>query len=471
MVDRLLGGTRGGELALPFRVHGKAVPGPRGPRRLEVDHLGGHVGERLFHRGFLADPGPPAQLGQRGSALGAAQILLHQPDLRARYVDLRSSLEFQHQVLLHLLVLFQELHAAVAGNPVGDVDHQVAFAQLDEAVDHLVQPAMGRAAQVRAMEHRIAAHQHDPVRHDAEPVAQMPQGIVEHPLLGQARGGEDVGQAPHLSLGLADYEHLLPGPHRVQLLADLADVAAETLHRLDAQPASGLQRAGGHRRGRHRGKPQHLLHHALKAVYVLRPLQAFQITRPSSARSAGSTSRNQLAGGRKSDRWPRCAAARVEHRDFHRLQLGQASLTGDLETRDRLHLVAKQLHADRVEPVGGENVEDPAPHRELARQLHGRRVVEPVLRQPTGQLGKLDLVAHPQRPRLPSHRLRLRRRLQEGLDTGDEHKGGGTTFRRLPAVAGQRTAMARGRGLAPSGQLLHTPVPGRQTPRPEGAGR
>ena len=54
-----------------------------------------------------------------------------------------------------------------------------------------------------------------------------------------------------------------PAPGCVQFVADLADVAAEPLDRLDLQPAGRLQRAGRHGRRGDRGKPQHLLQHGV----------------------------------------------------------------------------------------------------------------------------------------------------------------------------------------------------------------
>ena len=66
-------------------------------------------------------------------------------------------MELQHQVLFNLLLFFQQLQSAVAGDAVGQVHHQVAPAQLEKAVNHLAQPATCRTPQVRTPEQLAAA--------------------------------------------------------------------------------------------------------------------------------------------------------------------------------------------------------------------------------------------------------------------------------------------------------------------------
>ena len=77
----------------------------------------------------------PPNLESSGSVLAAADVFLHQIDLRRRHKHARAFAEFQDQMLLGVAVLVQNLHAAVASDPVADVHDEVAFIQVEEAVD------------------------------------------------------------------------------------------------------------------------------------------------------------------------------------------------------------------------------------------------------------------------------------------------------------------------------------------------
>ena len=89
------------------------------------------------------------------------------------------------------------------------------------------------------------------------------------------------------------------------------------------------------------------------------------------------------------------ARVRPDHRHVDRIERLQTPLAGDLEPPDRFDLVAEKLHADRLVPIGSENVDDASPNRELAGQLHGRGVEEIVLHEPFRQRTDGHRVADP----------------------------------------------------------------------------
>ena len=64
---------------------------------------------------FCSDPSSAADLGQRRPALAAADVFLHQLDLRRRHEDLRAAVEFELQVLFGLAVLLQQLAGRDSG--------------------------------------------------------------------------------------------------------------------------------------------------------------------------------------------------------------------------------------------------------------------------------------------------------------------------------------------------------------------
>ena len=85
--------------------------------------------------------------------------------------------------------------------------------------------------------------------------------------------------------------------------------------------------------------------------------------------------------------------ARLEDRDFERIERLEASLARHLESADRLDLVAEQFDPHRLVPIRGEHIDDPAANRKLAGKLHGRRVLKTVGRDPAEQLVDIDDVA------------------------------------------------------------------------------
>ena len=87
LVGRFLVRERGLELPLPVGVGRERDAGHGLPHRLELDHLGGHVADRLGDLVLLAAPRQPAELRQLRLRLLPADVLLHQIDPRRRDVE------------------------------------------------------------------------------------------------------------------------------------------------------------------------------------------------------------------------------------------------------------------------------------------------------------------------------------------------------------------------------------------------
>ena len=193
---------------------------------------------------LLPPPQPAAELGQRRPALRAADVLLHQLDLRAGHVELRAAVELQHQVLFDLLVLLQQLQAAVAGDAVRQTWTTRSPSRSSRKLS-ITRPSRrgGRPAQVGAVEQLAAADQHDPLGHQAKPgLAACRCGKCSRPCSGGSCVSPNTSASRCTSASVWQTTiHLLPGPGRVQLVADLVDVAAESLDRLDLQPAGRLR--------------------------------------------------------------------------------------------------------------------------------------------------------------------------------------------------------------------------------------
>ena len=246
---------------------------------------------------------------------------------------------------------------------------------------------------------------------------------MELPLPGKLRGAEDFGQPLNLGLRLADHEHFLSGAGRVQLVVDLAYLAAETLDRFDFQSAAPLQRAAGQRGCGHRREAKHPPHHRRNTVKILRPPEPLEVVASLLFQLARLDQQKPTLRRQEVGQVGPVLEVRLKNRHVDRIERGQASLTGDLEAADRLDLIAEQLDADRVVPVGCEDVDDAPADRELAGQLDRRGLVEAAQQQPLGEFLNACFATGPKRAGLPPQRLAVGNRLQDALDAGGHQLG------------------------------------------------
>ena len=151
LVGRFAIGKRRVELALPLAVgvEGDARPGP--PQGLHFEHFDGQVDDGPFGLLLLPQPRFAADLGQRRPRLRAADVLLHQVDLDRRHENLRAAVELDLQVLFLLPLLLDQPQAAIPADAVGQMDDQVALAQVEERIDRLAQPPPRQPPQLAAM--------------------------------------------------------------------------------------------------------------------------------------------------------------------------------------------------------------------------------------------------------------------------------------------------------------------------------
>ena len=171
----------------------------------------------------------------------AADVLLHQVDLRAGHVDLRAAVVLELEMLLGLAVLLEQLQPAIAADAVRQMDDQIALPQLEKAVDRPRLPPPRGPREIVPLKQLRRAHQHDLLRHDAKPRLQVPhhqiKGTVDFFRRLVRRRLEQLAEPLDLGLRLADDEHLLAEAHLVELVAHLGDVAAEPLDRFELQVA------------------------------------------------------------------------------------------------------------------------------------------------------------------------------------------------------------------------------------------
>ena len=124
-----------GELPLPGGVGGEGDAGAALPLRLELDHVGGHVGDRLTDRLLLLLPQLATHLGELRRELAAADILLHQLDGGGGDVDPRRLGELEVEIFLRPPLLLEQPQALVAPDAVSEMDDVVPFVEIEERVD------------------------------------------------------------------------------------------------------------------------------------------------------------------------------------------------------------------------------------------------------------------------------------------------------------------------------------------------
>ena len=401
LVGRFLEGERGVEFVLPLGIDAEADARPRRPHGLQFEHLGGHVGDGRFDPLLLLVPEPPAQPGQRRPALRPADVLLHQADLRDRHVELRLAVEFQFQVLLDLAVLLQQLHAAIAGDAVAEMHHQIAFVQFEEAVDRAAQmpPRGGRPLHVGAAEQLAAAEQR---RSDQAPAGNRFAACRWRSADGRrGRSASSPKTSPRRRTSASVWQmrntswprpasssssrtlSICPLNRSTDSIGRRQVVSSEPVAMADAVTEGNCDRPADHVRRRYE---------SLAAAPAVRDTAGLRSpARP--ARPAGTSfaAEDNRPGARlacPSGRGARVTvrltgtlplarfAVHANHRrHINRLQPLVAPLALHLERPDRFDLVAEQLDPHRLEPVGSEDIDDPAAAGELAGQFHRRRVL------------------------------------------------------------------------------------------------
>ena len=91
-----------------------------------------------------------------GRAFVAADVFLHQVDVRGRHENSRAAVEFDFQMFFDGAVLFQQLHAAIPADAVRQMHDVIAFAQFEEAIDHASQPPARRPGEILPMKQLAA---------------------------------------------------------------------------------------------------------------------------------------------------------------------------------------------------------------------------------------------------------------------------------------------------------------------------
>ena len=135
LVRRLVERKRVLEAPLPGRVGREGHAGAALPPGLQLDHVGGHVGDGPFDRSLLPLPEATTNLCELGGELGASHVFLHQLDAGRRHIDPRALRELDFEKLFRTAMLFEQLQALVAADAVGHVHDIIPLVKIEEGVD------------------------------------------------------------------------------------------------------------------------------------------------------------------------------------------------------------------------------------------------------------------------------------------------------------------------------------------------
>ncbi len=269
LVGRLLVGEGGLEFGHPVAVLGRVGESRlAGAVGLDVDQLLGQVDHGLGHAILPLLPGRGADLGEGRLRLAAADVLLDQVDLGDRDVELGPLGELEEQRLLVVLVrLREEVEPAITGDPVVDVDDQVAFVQVQEAVDRpaLVSSPGDGPAHLGAGEELVIADDQRLGVDQVEPRPDSSDGQEQSLGSGQLGVGEDFAQPLDLGRIVTGDQDAVAGRGAIQLGLDLRQVAGEPLDALDPQVTGRFERIRGQRREGDRREPDQPLEARLDA--------------------------------------------------------------------------------------------------------------------------------------------------------------------------------------------------------------
>ena len=322
--------------------------------------------------------------------------------------------------------LVDEVQPAIPRDPVVDVNDQIAFVQVEEAVDGaaLVAPASDRPADLGAGEELVIA---DHERLGVDQVEARPDpadGQVQPFRLGQLGVGKDLAQPFDFGRVVAGDQDVFAGGRAVELGLDLRELARKSLDALDPQVAGRLERVGRQGRDGDRGQADQALEAAFDGEEPAHVFEAAEILPALLAEVGGLEQGDPGSFGKVIDGM---AEARQigffeteRGRERDRVPAIERALGFDVEGPDRFDLVAEKLDADRVGRIRGEDVEDAAADAELAGYLDDLGPRHSALEQPCRQLFDGHGVADGDGARHPRQRLGLGHRLKGRLKRRDD---------------------------------------------------
>ena len=130
---------------------------------------------------------------------------------------------------------------------------------------------------------------------------------------------------------------------------------------------------------------------------------------------AGGAELRDIAGAEQADGLGRELEFRHGH-EVERAQLLGRALGFRIEAADRLQRVAEEIEPHRRRHAGGEQIDDAAAHRIVARLAHGGGAVEAVELEPLRDPRHRQEVSRRRRKRLAGDHLARRHALQDGVD-------------------------------------------------------
>ena len=325
-----------------------------------------------------------------------------------------------------LVRLGEEVEPSIPGDPVVDMDDQVAFVQIQEAVDRpgLVSPTGRGPADLGAGEQLVIADDQGPGVDQVESRPDPADGQRQPVGPGQLGVGEDFPQPVDLGRIVAGDQDVVAGGGALQLGLDLGQVAGEPLDALDPQVAGRFQRIRGQGRDGDRGEPDQPLEARVDSIEAPRILDPAEIMATLLAQVVRLQQGDPRPVGEEFGRVPETGWVRVLEPEGggqgDRVPTVERALGFRVERPDRFDLVAEELDADRVGRIRRKDVEDAATDAELAGDIHDLGSGHAALQQPARQFLDRHRIADSHHPRHLRQRFRARHRLEHRLERRDD---------------------------------------------------
>jgi len=236
-----------------------------------------------------------------------------------------------------------------------EMDNVVPLAQFEKAIDDASQAAATGTRDVGAVKQLVAADDENLIAHQSESSRNRRSAdaaFLRAPAA--SRRTRRAGGRASASVWQIRYTSC-PVPIKSSSLRTLA-MSPEKRSTVSIFRWHVVSRGDGDARSRDRRKLIQLLQHAVDRVKILRAIEPAEKVPPFGFQLRRLEQQHPASRGQQAAEMFVLDRLRVEDRDVDRIERSQAALTSDFETADRLDFVAKQLHANRLEPIGREDI-------------------------------------------------------------------------------------------------------------------
>ena len=326
-------------------------------------------------------------------------------------------------MFLGLVFSFQQFKAPIPSDAVGEMDDQIAHSQIGKTINGAAELPGCRSSDLGAIEEFTAANDDPSGGRHTKSGMQYSERKGEPLCLGNSGRGENFAHPLAFRVGGTDDVDGLVGDARIQLAPDALDITGESFDGRKRQREALFVARRGNRLGSYDPKARTSLHQLLVREMFFRSLGSLQVMSGLFVQLDRFEQQQDTFRGKVGGQVVCGIGLRRERGDLNERFFPKTPLAGYRKLADRFDLLAKRFDADRVEQIGGKNIEQPAPKRKLARKFHGRCPMQADRIEPVHQFVQVDTITHVQSPGRCGELLLCRDSLQQTLHIGGDQTG------------------------------------------------